>query len=115
MPSDEIVPYQAEKKHAYATGEAKYLEDNRVKPGKMIRITHLAGTFENAATTEYIVLGYWNGHAYIELKKVKPAVASDLVHWDGEIWLREGQYAYMYAADVANGEAMQLRVEGRWE
>jgi len=110
-----VKAYQVEEDLAYATGKAKYLEGDPVEAGKVVRVTHMAGTFQNAAITEYVVLGYHNGHAYVELYKAKPAVAGDFVHWTGEVWLREGQYAYAYFADVADGELMRLRAEGRWE
>ena len=110
-----VKPYQLEKDVVYATGKSKYLEGDKVKAGKILRVTHIAGTFENLATTEYVAIGYWNGHAYIEIKKDNPEVASDFVHWDGNLWLREGQYVYAYFADVANAEKMRLRAEGRWE
>jgi len=48
-------------------------------------------------------------------KKDVPAVAGDPVHWNNNVWLREEQYPYAYFTNVANGEKMKLRVEGRWE
>lgn len=107
--------YQLEKDKVFKTGESTYLEGARVKTGEVLHVTHIAGTFENCATTEYVVLGYWNGHAYVELKKGKPAVAGDMVHWDGEVWLREQQYVYAYFAAVANDEKMRLRAQGKYE
>ena len=111
----EVKPYQEELDLAFSTGHAKYLDGTRVKPGRILKVTHIAGTFENVAITEYVQLGYYNGHAYIELKKDKPAVAGDFVHWDGEVYLREDQYIFAYFADVATGEMMKLRAQGRWE
>ena len=111
----ETKPHQFEKDRVYATGESKYLEGKRVQIGEVLHITHIAGTFENLGTTEYVVLGYWNGHAYVELHKDNPEVASDFIHWNGDVWLREGQYVYAYFADVADGEKMKLRAEGKYE
>lgn len=111
----ETKPHQFEKAYGYATGAPKYLHGLRVKTGQVLKITHLAATFANCATTEYVVVGYWNGHEYKELYKGAPAVASDLVHWNGEIYLRENQYVYAYFADVANGEKMTLQAEGKFE
>jgi len=108
-------PHQFEKDFVYTTGLSKYFEGYRVKTGEVLHITHIAATFENLATTEYAVLGYYNGHAYVELYKGTPAVTSDFVHWNGDVWLREGQYVYAYFADVANGEKMKLRAEGEYE
>jgi hypothetical protein len=113
--SNKPEPYAAEKIHKWATGGSLYLLDDPLKPGEVVRVTHLAGKFDNVATTEYIVLGYYNGHAYVELYKAKPAVAGDWVHWNGNVWLREGQYAYVYTADVANAEKQYLIVDGRRE
>jgi len=111
----ECKPHQFEKDFTMATGVDNHLKGTRVKTGQILHITHLAGMFDNCATTEYVVLGYFNGHSYTELYKGKSAVASDYVHWNGDVWLREEQYVYAYFADVANGEVMRLRAEGRWE
>ena len=106
--------HQFEKDLAFATGLDNHIIGQRVKTNQVLRITHISGTFDNIATTEYVVLGFWNGHAYIELAKDKPAVTGDIVHWDGEIILREQQYIYAYLADVANGEVMRLRAYGEY-
>lgn len=106
--------YELEKDRVFATGKSTYLESDALKTGQMLEVTHIAGTFENLATTEYVELGYWNGHAHIPLYKGKPAVASDYIFWDGSISLREGQYIYAYLADVADGEKMKLRANGIW-
>lgn len=111
----EVKPYQEELDLAFSTGHSEYLDGAKVKPGRILKVTHIAGSFANIATTEYVQLGYYNGHAYVELKKDKPAVASDFVHWDGEVYLREDQYIFAYFADVADGEIMKLRAQGRWE
>lgn len=108
----ECVPYQSEKDVVYATGKAKYIEDDAVEVGHSRRITVISGTFEGLATTEFIELGYWNGHAYVPIWKDNPENASDYVHWTGNLWLREGQYVYAYCADVVNGEKIKLRVQG---
>ena len=111
----EVKPYQEELDLAFSTGHSKYLDGAKVKPDKILKVTHIAASFANIAATEYVQLGYYNGHAYVELKKAVPAVASDYVHWDGEVYLREDQYVFAYFADVANGEMMNLRAQGRWE
>ena len=111
----ETKPYQDEKDIKYAAGVSKYVEGKKVKEGQVLHVTHISGTFENIATTEYIEMGYWNGHAYIPVYKATPSVIGDPVHWNGDIWLREQQYIYIYCADVASGEVMKLRAEGRWE
>jgi len=111
----ETKPHQFERDSTFLTGQPQYLTGQKVKPGQILKLTHLAGTFENCATTEYIELGYYNGHEYVPIKKDKPAVAGDLIHWDGEVYLRENQYYYVYCADVANGELMKLRANGKWE
>jgi hypothetical protein len=111
----EIKPHQFEKDLAFTTGLDNKLLGARCKIGQILHITHIAGAFVNCATTEYIVLGYYNGHAFTELHKDKPAVTSDYVHWNGDVWLREGQYIYAYYADVASGEVMRLRAEGKYE
>jgi len=108
-------PYQEEKDLVYVTGKSKYLEGEKVPIGKVLRVSHISGQFENCATSEYVELGYYNGHAYVPLKKDVPAVAGDPVHWNNNVWLREEQYPYAYFTNVANGEKMKLRVEGRWE
>jgi len=109
-----IRTFRDEKEVYYETGKSKYLEGTRIKPGQVVKLTHLAATFQNAATTEYVELGYWNGHGYVELKKAAPAVAGYFIHWDGEVYLREEQYIYAYFADVSDGELMTLRGLGRW-
>jgi len=106
--------YEVEKDRVFATGKSTYIEADSLETGQMLSVTHIAGTFENLATTEYVELGYWNGHAYVPLYKGKPDVASDYIFWDGEIYLREGQYIYAKLADVANGEKMKLRANGIW-
>ena len=106
--------FEVEKDVAFATGKSVYLEADRLETGQMLKVTHIAGSFENCATTEYVEVGYWNGHAYVQLKKGAPAVAGDLVHWDGEVYLREGQYIYAYLKDVASGEVMKLKANGLW-
>jgi len=111
----EIKVHQFEKDLAFATGHDNYIIGQRVKTGQVLKITHIAGGFDELATTEYAVLGYYNGHAYIPLKKGAPTVTGDLIHWDGEIWLREQQYVYAFLTDVANGEVMRLRVLGKYE
>jgi len=108
-------PHQFEKDLIWRTGDSKYLEGKRVKTSEVLHITHISGTFENLATTEFVELGYWNGHAYVPIHKDNPENTSDYVHWNGDIWLREGQYIYAYFADVANGEKMKLRAEGKYE
>jgi len=108
-------PYQLEKDLVYDTGKSKYLEGEKVQIGKVLRLSHISGQFENCTTGEYVEIGYWNGHAYVPLKKAAPGVAGDPVHWHNPLWIREEQYVYVYFADVANGEKMKLRAEGRWE
>jgi hypothetical protein len=112
---NQVKPYQFEEDKVYKTGGSKYLEADRVQRGEVVRITHIGGSFENIATTEYVELGYWNGHAYVPLYKGKPPETGDYVHWKSNLWLREGQYVYAYFADVANDEKMKLRAEGRYE
>jgi len=107
--------YQLEKDKVFATGGSKYLEAARVKTGEILKVTHLAGSFENVGTSEFVELGYWNGHAYVPLKKGSPPEAGDPVHWDGEVYLREQQYVYAFFDDVANGEKMRLRGNGKYE
>lgn len=111
----ELRVHQFEKDLAKATGIEERLFGTRVRTGEVLHITHISGAFTNCATTEYIVLGYYNGHAYVEVYKGKPAVTSDFVHWNGDIWLIEGQYIFAYFADVASDEVMRLRSEGKWE
>jgi hypothetical protein len=111
---EETKIFETEKDMVFATGDSNKVEMRRLETGQVLLVTHLAGTFENCAASEYVELGYWNGHAYIPLYKDKPAVASDYVFWDGAIYLREGQYLYAYFADVADGEKMKLRANGIW-
>ena len=106
--------YETEIDKTFATGQSNYAVSDILETGQMLEVTHIGATFENLATTEYIVLGYWNGHAYIPLYKGKPAVDGDYVFWDGSIYLREGQYIYAYCANVSNGEVMRLRANGLW-
>ena len=106
--------YETEVDKVFATGGSTYLAADTLETGQMLEVTHIAGTFENLATTEYVELGYWNGHAYVPLYKGKPAVTSDYIFWDGSIYLREGQYIYAKLADVADGEKMKLRANGLW-
>jgi hypothetical protein len=106
--------FETEKDKEFVAGQSHYLEMRRLETGQILEVTHLAGTFANIATTEYVELGYWNGHAYIPLHKDKPAVTGDYVFWDGSIYLREGQYLYAYFADVADTEKMKLRANGVW-
>lgn len=98
----------------FKTGDDNHIIGQQVRAGQKLRITHISGGFDNLATTEYVTLGYWNGHAYVPLHKDKPAVTGDLIHWDGEVILRENQYIYAYMADVADGEVMRLRANGEW-
>jgi hypothetical protein len=107
--------HQFEKDLTFKTGDDNHITGQRVKTGQTLHITHIAGGFDQLATTEYVVLGYWNGHGYVPLKKDKPAATGDLIHWDGDVWLREQQYVYAYMADVANGEVMRLRAHGKYE
>jgi len=111
----ETKPHQFEKDFVYTTGLSKYLHGYKVKAGEVLRITHIGGTFEGLATTEFVELGYYNGHAYVPIYKDNPENISDYVNWTGNLWLREGQYVYAYFADVADGEKMKLRAEGRYE
>ena len=104
--------HQFEKDLAFKTGDDTHIFGQRAKTGQVLQITHISANFDNIATTEYVELGYYNGHAYIPLAKDKPAVIGDYVHWDGAIFLREQQYVYAYLADVANGEVMRLRAQG---
>lgn len=106
--------FEEEKDSLFVTGKSSYIAMKRLETGQILEVTHIAGTFENIATTEYVELGYYNGHAYVPLYKDKPAVTGDYVFWDGAIYLREGQYLYGYYADVANGEKMKLRANGLW-
>jgi hypothetical protein len=106
--------YETEVDRVFATGQSTYIASDSLETGQMLEVTHIAGTFENLATSEYVELGYWNGHAYVPLYKGKPDVASDYIFWDGSIFLREGQYIYAKLADVANGEKMKLRANGVW-
>lgn len=110
----EVKIFRDESEVYYATGKSTYLEGTRIKPGKVAKLTHLEATFQNIATTEYVELGYWNGHSYVELKKAAPPAIGYFVHWDGEIYLREEQYIYAKLADVANGELMTLKGLGVW-
>jgi len=111
----ETKPHQFEKDFKYTTGHSLYLYGQKLKPGQVLKLTHLAGTFQNCATTEYIELGYYNGHEHVPIKKAQPTVASDLVIWTGEVYLRDNQYYYVYCADVADSEVIKLRANGKWE
>ena len=106
--------HQFEKDFVFRTGDDGYLKGQQVRVGEVLMLTHISAAFENIATTEYVELGYWNGHAYIPLDTDKPVQTSGYVHWDGTVYLREGQYCYAYFADVANGEKMKLRANGAW-
>lgn len=106
--------YELEKDKLFAAGQSVYLASDSLETGQMLEVTHIAGTFENIANTEYVELGFWNGHAYIPLYKDKPSVAGDYVFWDGAIYLREGQYIYAKLSDVADGEKMKIRANGIW-
>ncbi len=110
-----VKPYQEEKDELYDSGHGNYLKGIVLKTGEKLHVTQISGTFVNCATTEYVEMGYHNGHAYVPLHKDKPANTSDFVHWKGDLFLREGQCVYVYLADVASGERMKLRAEGRWE
>ena len=107
--------YQLEKDFTFATGKSTKIEGEKVPAGKVLRITHIMGDFGACKTSEYIELGYYNGHAYIPLKKAAPAIADTPVHWDGNVWLREEQFVYADMPDVANGELMKIRADGHWE
>lgn len=107
--------YQVEKDKVFKTGESRYLAGDKVETGRVVWLRHISGSFENIATSEYVELGYWNGHAYVPLFTGAPAKAGDFVHRNINIWLREHQYVYAYFADVANDEKMKLRAEGRYE
>lgn len=111
----EVKVHQFEKDMTYVTGDSKYIAGKRVETGRVLKITHIAAGFDQLGTTEFAELGFWNGHAYIPLKKDNPENAGDLIHWDGEIWLREQQYIYAYLADIGNGEVMRLRAQGKYE
>jgi hypothetical protein len=106
--------YEAEIDRVFATGGDTHITSDSLKTGQMLEVNHIAGSFENIATSEYVELGKWNGHAYIPLYKGAPAVIGDFVFWDGSIFLREGQCIYAKLADVANGEKMKLRADGIW-
>ena len=106
--------HQFEKNLVKQSGIENRLVGTRVKTGQVLKVTHIAGAFDNCATSEYIELGYWNGHEYVELKSAVPAATSKFVHWDGEVYLREGQYIYAYYADVASDEVMKLRANGEY-
>src|SRR3972149_9309801 len=104
--------YQDEVDVLYGAGISKYVEGLKVGLSQTLHVTHVSGRFDNVATTEYVEIGYWNGHAYIPVYKALPAVTGDPIHWNGDLWLRENQYIYVYCADVASGEVMRLRAEG---
>ena len=110
----EVKIFRDEQEVQYATGKSAYIEGKRLQPGQVVKLTHLAAKFQNIAVSEYIELGYWNGHSYVELKKAVPTAIGYFVHWDGEIYLREEQWIYAYLVDVANGELMTLRGLGVW-
>jgi hypothetical protein len=107
--------YQDEVDKEYASGVSKYVHGVTVREGELLHVTHISGTFDNIATTEYIEMGYYNGHAYIPVFKDNPEVAGDKVHWNGDLWLRDNQFVYIYCADVASGEHMKLNASGKWE
>jgi len=81
----------------------------------VLKLTHLAAGFDELGTAEYVVLGYYDGSSYIPLKKGNPSEIGDLIHWDGEVWLREEQYYYAYIVNIGNNEVMRLRALGKWE
>lgn len=107
--------YQDEKSRPYSASYGNYVKGTVVRDGQTLFVSHMAGSFKNIGSTEYVELGYWNGHAYVPIKKDKPANTDDFVFWNGKLWLREGQCVYAYFADAADGELMKLRAEGRWE
>ncbi len=106
--------FQDEKAVVYSTGKSVYLHSDKVPEGRTLHVLHVSASFENCATTEYIELGYWNGHAYVSVKLAKPAVASEPIRWLGDIRLKEGQFVYSKNTNVFNGEKMELWVEGYW-
>lgn len=111
----EVKPYQVEKDKVFATGESKYLKGDKLRAGEVVWLRHISGSFENIGTSEQVELGYWNGHAFVPLFTGSPAKTGGFVHRNINIWLREQQYVYAYFADVANGEKMKLRANGRFE
>jgi hypothetical protein len=106
--------HQFEKDLAFRTGDDGYVRGKLLRAGEVLELTHLSGSFENIATSEYIEFGYWNGHAYVPIETVAPKKTSGYANWDGIVFLRENQYYYIYCADVANGEKMKLRANGQW-
>jgi hypothetical protein len=106
--------HQFEKDLPFKTGDDTHIFGQRVKTGQVLLITHISANFDNIATTEYVELGYYNGHAYVPLYKGEPPTTGDFVHWDGSVWLREQQYVYAYLPNVADGEVMRLRTQGEY-
>lgn len=106
--------YEEEIDFQFVTGGSNTIVSKPLQTGEMIQVTHIGATFQNIATTEYVELGYYNGHAYIPLYKGVPPETGDYVFWDGAIYLREGQFLYAYLKDVENGEVMKLRANGEW-
>lgn len=107
--------YQDEANLKFVTGKPAFVNGRRLREGERILVTKISGAFENCATSEYISLGYWDGHQYVEIKKDTPSVAGGFVHWNGKLRIREDQYLQVYCQDVANGELMRLRANGVWE
>lgn len=107
--------FQDEANLKFGTGKPTYVNGRRLKEGERVIVTEITGGFENCKTSEYVSLGYWNGHAFQEVYKAAPAVAGDLVHWTGKLRLREDQYLQAYCPDVADGELMKLRGNGYFE
>ena len=108
-------PYQLEKDVVFTTGKSNRVEGDKLKTGEVLRVTHMAGCFENIGLNEEVELGYYNGHAYTVIHRDTPKVAGCPVMWNGNVWLREEQYLYATFVDVADGEKMKLRAEGHWE
>lgn len=108
-------PYQLEKDRVFATGHSVYLKGEKVPTGKVLRVTHISGYHENVKNDQVVEVGYYNGHSYRALRQAPPESDEIPLNWDGNVWLREGQYIYTKLATVADGERMELRAEGHWE
>jgi len=116
----ETKPHQFEKTFTYEAGADKHFTAYKVRVGEVLKITHIMAGHNDLSDTQYAELGYWNGHAYKPLHYGKPPISGGadhggMVHWNGEVWLREGQYIYAYFPDIAGEETVQLQAEGKFE
>lgn len=100
----------------YSATPDDYLEDEQVRPGKMLVVSRIAAWHDNIATTEAMRFYVKTGEERIWIADDTPDTTGGPAHTDLNIPVGEGAAVGAHAPSIAGTEVQHLVVVGElWE